>query len=283
MKSIKLFLLAIIAVCFCTNVSAYELGETTMVDGYPAIVIYVDESGEHGLFMTGTALTEEQFTNMQGETTISGEYAMPYISYPDKMNVDGKLKKLLKSKLLPNIGGTGLENMQVINQFCEENSLDMATYFPLEYWATQLGDGWYIPGADEIKYFRILITGEGPAKSTIKIDPIKQTQEKIDVLKAGFDQISNENSVFSVFPTYQWGVYSSTFNETLWSKDKQNKKYIHQEDHFVNVVINGPMEAAKGKKYGAKDNQASPVERLSLTVCYLTNKWWAQVVAVKKF
>lgn len=283
MKSIKLFLLAIIAICFCTNVSAYELGETMIVDGYPAMVIYVDESGEHGLFMTGTALTEEQFTNMQGETTISGEYAMPYISYPDKINVDGKLKKLLKSKLLPNIGGNGVENMQAINQFCEENSLDMATYFPLEHWATQLGDGWYIPSADEIKYFRMLITGEGPAKSLFKIDPIKETAERMEVLKTGFDKISNENSVFSVFPTYLWGVYSSTFNETPWSKDKQNKKYIHQEDHFAGVAIQGPIENARGKKYGAKDNQASPIERLSLTVCYLTNKWWAQVVAVKKF
>ena len=90
-------------------------------------------------------------------------------------------------------------------------------------------------------------------------------------------------SVFSVFPNPAFGIYSSTFNGTPWSKDKQNKKYIHQEDHFVNVVMMGPLENARGKKYGAKDNQASPVERLSLTVCYLTNKWWAQVVAVKKF
>ena len=34
------------------------------------------------------------------------------------------------------------------------------------------------------------------------------------LLKAGFDQISNENSVFSVFPNPAFGIYSSTFNGT---------------------------------------------------------------------
>ena len=55
MKSIKLFLLAIIAVCFCTNVNAVELGDYMEIDGVPSIVIYVDASGEHGLVMSATA------------------------------------------------------------------------------------------------------------------------------------------------------------------------------------------------------------------------------------
>ena len=55
MKSIKLFLLAIIAMCFCANVNAVELGDYMEIDGVPAIVIYVDATGEHGLVMSAIA------------------------------------------------------------------------------------------------------------------------------------------------------------------------------------------------------------------------------------
>ena len=60
MKSIKLFLLAVIAVCFCTNVNAVELGDYMEIDGIPSIVIYVDDSGEHGLVMSATAYDSKE-------------------------------------------------------------------------------------------------------------------------------------------------------------------------------------------------------------------------------
>ena len=55
MKSIKLFLLAVVAICFCINVNAVELGDYMEIDGVPSIVIYVDATGEHGLVMSAVA------------------------------------------------------------------------------------------------------------------------------------------------------------------------------------------------------------------------------------
>ena len=291
--------------CLCaisTKALAIEVGDAVIVDGYPVIVIYVDETGEHGLYMTGTALTEEQFTasdekaNKYAEKYMAKQgieqpadmpvlkYAMPYIQYAKKMKVSGKLKKQIESDLLPKIGGKGEENLNVVKQFCSDKSVDMATFFPLEYWATQLGEGWFIPGAEEIYYFRQMITGNGPSKTDIKMDATKkEATDKSTIIMQNFAAKAGVQQVKATLPFLHEKIYTSTFDNTPWSEDKENKKYITIEDHFTNVMIIGPMAAAQGKKYGAKEEQASPISRLSYRAAYISNAWWAQVVAVKKF
>ena len=300
MKKIVMALLCLLAIF--TKAQAIEVGDAAIVDGYPVVVIFVDESGEHGLYMTGTALTEEQFTGVDTKANKRAEkymkkqgielpegmpelkYPMPFIKYAEKMKVPGKMKKQIESELLPKIGGQGEENQKAILQFCEDNKLDAATFFPLEYWATQLGEGWYIPGADEVFYLRQMITGNGPAKNDFCMDMTKkENTTKLSEVMQKFGAKAGEQQFMITFPGLHEKIYTSTFDNTPWSEDKENKKFITIEDHFTNVMINGPMAAASAKKYGAKEEQASPVARISYRGAYITNAWWGQVVAVKKF
>lgn len=300
MKKNLMALLCLLAIF--TKAQAIEVGDAAIVDGYPVVVIYVDESGEHGLYMTGTALTEEQFTGADAKANKTAEkymkkhglempegmpemkYPMPFIKYAEKMKVSGKMKKQIESDLLPKIGGKGEENQKAIQQYCSEKSLDMATFFPLEYWATQLGEGWYIPGAEEVIYFRQMITGNGPAKTDLKMDATKkEATEKMTAIMQNFAAKAGEKQFKVTFPVIHEKIYTSTLDGTPWSEDKENKKFITLEDHFTNVMINGPFAAANAKKYGAKEEQASPVGRISYRAAYISNAWWAQVVAVKKF
>lgn len=298
----KTFMALLCLLALFTKAQAVEVGDAVIVDGYPALVIYVDASGEHGLYMTGTALTEEQFKGADEQANKYAEKymkkqgielpadmpvlkcAMPYIKYTEKMKVSGKMKKQIESDLLPKIGGQGEANQKTIQEFCAVNSFDLATFFPLEYWATQLGEGWYIPGAEEVFYFRQMITGNGPAKSDLKMDATqKEATEKLTEIMQKFAAKTAELQVKVTLPTVHEKIYTSTFDKTPWSEDKENKKYIALEDHFTNVMINGPFAAANAKKYGAKEEEASPMPRISYRAAYISNAWWAQVVAVKKF
>ena len=300
MKKCLMALLCLLALF--TKAQAFEIGDVAIVDGFPVIVIYVDETGQHGLYMTGTALTVEQFVasnvkaNKAAEKYIAKQgiempagmpslkYGMPYIEYAQKIKVPGKMKKQIENELLPNIGGQGADNLKAVQKFCAERAIDMKTFFPLEYWATQLGEGWFIPGAEEIFYFRQMITGNGPAKSDLKMDATKKdATEKSSSIIQKFAAKAGEQQVIVSLPSLYEKIYTSTFDNTPWSEDKENKKYITLEDHFTNVMVNGPMAAAQAQKFGAKEEQASPIARLSYRAAYISNAWWAQVVAVKKF
>lgn len=193
MKSIKLFLLAVIAVCFCTNVSAVELGDYMEIDGVPSIVIYVDATGEHGLVMSAVAPNSlgeketkfaaafspmnrinaqkifssknwQEYKNMaRDEYGIErADFEAAYMELPtldySEYYVAGtnNNKELIKEHLVNLAWQTtefGKENAKVIRNYCEENDVDMKTFFPDQYWAESLGEGWFIPGIAEIQLY----------------------------------------------------------------------------------------------------------------------------------
>lgn len=181
MKSIKLFLLAIIAVCFCTNVNAVELGDYMEIDGVPSIVIYVDATGEHGLVMSATAHIENNkgiqriFASKQWEEYKSrciNEFGKPrpdfeaaYLEMPEyDYKAYKKIRKKIMKKHLPALASMltekGKENAEKIADYCADNGLDMSIYFPDQVWAQALGEGWFIPGNAEIELYADFL-GEG--------------------------------------------------------------------------------------------------------------------------
>jgi hypothetical protein len=165
----KKFLVVMVCTLSCTFAHAYKLGEHVRVDNIPSIVIYVDSTGEHGLFMSATAchdkkevqkvfeLEKEIFDNDSAAFVQQGfedaYLSMPSFDYIKYNNTKMKRQKklvLLRNKTTP----YGKENSRIIAEFCKENNVDINEYFPEQVWASQLGEGWFIPGNAELELFR---------------------------------------------------------------------------------------------------------------------------------
>ena len=56
----KKFLVVMVCTLSCTFAHAYKLGEHVRVENIPSVVIYVDSTGEHGLFMSATACHDKK-------------------------------------------------------------------------------------------------------------------------------------------------------------------------------------------------------------------------------
>ena len=162
-----MFLLCSTMFPLATSAQTYRVGEAFVKDGVPCIVINVDESGEHGLAMslrpTWKALKTAKKT---------GEYKWFYHS----RKLKGKEAKLIaecraeyynrfKSDTLRiRTSGvstavrtvtsiSGRENMKNVIDYCDDKGISMEMYFNEYYWAQNLGEGWFIPGAEELEMF----------------------------------------------------------------------------------------------------------------------------------
>jgi len=123
-------------------------------------------------------------------------------------------------------------NMKAVLAFCENNNYDMETYFPSYYWATNLGDKWFIPGAYEVELIsRIITDGIGiEREKTVVSAALKEYQTK-----AGGPYFYD---VFNI-----QDMLSSTFILSDWAEDPDNKdKLGHVES----------TEEAKGQWYDYK-------------------------------
>lgn len=172
------------------------VGEYMVKDGIPGIVIYVDQSGEHGLVMSEPGIHENKkgkLENLAKKKSVGdlgkdnkwitkliplyNEGKIPYIPSPKK--VDKKLKNKYISDLLSKFNDSGKHNTKIIKDYCAKNNIDMSVFFPEQYWTTQLGDGtWYMAGNKELSYYADLIgLGEGYDKYYKGIQ-YKQLQNK---------------------------------------------------------------------------------------------------------
>lgn len=142
-----------------------------------ALVVYVDESGEHGLLMSPTALRDGSLilkyaaknAGMSVEDFIAA-MPMPIMARGEK---DSKISKVMKEMMSQNLNGTnGVENCKNIADYCESNGLPMEAYFPEMSWAASLGEGWFIPGTDELEiYANVIAQGVGKANSAFEKNP----------------------------------------------------------------------------------------------------------------
>lgn len=268
MKSIKLFLLAIIALCFCTNVNAVELGDYMEIDGVPSIVIYVDASGEHGLVMSAIAPNSlgEKETKLAAAFSVQNrinaqkifssdgwkEYKnrardqygieradfeaaymeLPTLDYYEYYGMIGKkIFKEFEKKHLKNLAWQttefGKENAKVIRNYCEENDVDMKTFFPDQYWAESLGDGWFIPGVAEIELYTQFL--EQPTGTTYKTKtPFNYANDtalwRYDVtihrLELGYTGMTGLTTHIFFAPSI---VKTSTLYKSEWSLSEENR------------------------------------------------------------
>lgn len=225
----KISLLALLCCAMLTQAQRYEVGQLIPQGSWSALVVYVDESGEHGLMMSPTALRDgtpalKYYAKKAGMSVEDLVAAMP-LPLMSKGEKDSKIAKVMKEMMSQNLNGTnGVENCKNIADYCEANGLPMDAYFPEMAWAASLGDGWFIPGTDELEIYANVIA-RGVGKKNYKgymahaDDHRKELNKKV---LENFQDGVTETTIY--FPQF---IGSSTFacNKTF-EKDPANKGKI---------------------------------------------------------
>ena len=67
--------------------------------------------------------------------------------------------KPVYTEILNRLTDDGKINTEQIKAFCSEKGLSMQDYFPWEYIAEQHGEGWFVPGDNELKLFATFYSG----------------------------------------------------------------------------------------------------------------------------
>ncbi len=179
----------ILSFCLCLatalGAQAQKLGDYMVIDGVPSFVFYVDETGEHGLAMSVPAVSKsvtskdintflkhaERYSGMKKDKWQEGEYdglvewyqnessRFDKGSYSQALKENENFKEELFTELVPRLGEEGEANATAIKEYCEEKNISMQEMFPWEYWASQLGEGWFIPGDKEIQLYATYYCG----------------------------------------------------------------------------------------------------------------------------
>ncbi|MBQ7449511.1 MAG: hypothetical protein IJS73_06905 [Paludibacteraceae bacterium] len=225
----KICLLALLCCAMFVQAQRYEVGQMIPQGTWNALVVYVDESGEHGLLMSPTAMREgtsvlkdaAKNAGMSVEDFIA-TMPLPVMARGEK---DSKISKKMKEMMSQNLNGTnGVENCKNIADYCESNGLSMEAYFPEVVWAASLGEGWFIPGTDELElYAGVIAKGVGKGKDKKLSGLIKFDVKRDSLNKKVKENFQNgEAGGIAYFPS---SICSSTFGCNK-SFEKANKKKI---------------------------------------------------------
>ncbi len=171
----------ICSLCICVAglaaANAQKPGDYMEIGGIPAFVFYVDETGQHGLAMSMPAVYKHTLkkldkyvkkgviTEKQAEIAKSG-LTLDIEGYKKSGMLNPKNKTALFEELIPLLSDDGEKNALTIAFYCNDKNLSMEEKFPWEYWATRLGEGWFIPGDKELLlYAQFYVGGEGKSNS----------------------------------------------------------------------------------------------------------------------
>ena len=162
------------ALFLCVTLSkAQNLGDYMEIDNIPGFVFYLDETGEHGLVMSYPAVSQEQakkidkkIKKMASKGKIPEGIPEEKIKASERLRMAGpsksisfKEKKKLYEDLLPLLTSDGEKNAEIIADYCKNKNILIQDYFPNQHWASQLGNGWFIPGEKEVTLFAKFYTG----------------------------------------------------------------------------------------------------------------------------
>lgn len=238
----KFCILALMCCAMFAQAQRYEVGQIIPQGTWNALVVYVDESGEHGLLMSPTAMREgtlvlksaAKAANMTIEELVA-TMPLPLMSKGEK---DAKIVKVMKEMMKQNLNGTnGQDNCKNIAEYCEANGLSMDAYFPEATWAASLGEGWFIPGTDELElYASVIAKGVGKEKDK-KLSGLTKFDVKRDSLNKKIQDDYQSGETGGVIMYFPSSICSSTFgcNKTF---EKANKKKI--------VKVNGGSSSGGG-------------------------------------
>ena len=167
MKRILIFSATILFASFAY--AQYAVGDYYELDGIPSIVVYVDQTGSHGMVMSYPAVSSEKqvkallkknyIPRNLADRYLKGDIA--YLLFQKKK--DKKIVKDIKATVCAQTGGDGKENARIIRDYCASSGITVEQYFEQQAWAEHLGSGWYIPGDNELTHIgRFLLQGSEP-------------------------------------------------------------------------------------------------------------------------
>lgn len=183
------------------------LGEYIELDGVPAFIFYLNEEENHGLAMSIPGYERKDLKKIDklvDKGYMSAEQAEVFYNNPiglfNNQGVGVKKSKEIFEGLIGKLSGNGKENQEQIVKYCEENNLSLQEVFPMQYWAQSLGEGWYIPGDNELTAFaKFYFGGLG-----------KENSLGIKFQYHAKDLCSSELIQQSLFVMVFYGLYSST-------------------------------------------------------------------------
>lgn len=166
MKTKAITLVMMLTAWLCASAQK-SLGDYIEIDGIPSFIFYLDESGEHGLAMkihndvkgldlkyvekALKKMPEEQLTAVRNSMNSPSTNAMT-------LKKDKEMRPLYE-ELKEKLSGDGKANTSIICHFCEEKGLSLMEYFTAVWMAKEMGEGWFIPGDNELKLFATFFCG----------------------------------------------------------------------------------------------------------------------------
>lgn len=184
-----------------------NLGDYIEIDNVPSFVFWLDQSGEHGLAMSIPAFdakSGKKADKLVKKGLMTKEQATIFKNNPlGKFNgqgIGGKKSKDVFTDLIDRLSDNGKTNQEQIIAYCEEKGISLQEIFPLQYWAKNLGEGWYIPGDQELTYFADFYFGGLGKNNSLGIK--FQYHAK--------DLCSNELIQRSLFRMVYYGFFSSS-------------------------------------------------------------------------
>lgn len=288
MKTIKLLAILCLSIV-CSHSYAAQVGDIMLVDGIPAIVISTDETGQHGLVCSSMAVTsndvkyeasqimlKEKLSEEEAREKVLSRMTVPVLMY---LNIDNKQMKQYVADLATSSSIYGKENAELIRTYCKDNDVDMATYFPEQYWATQLGEGWFIPGVYELEqYVAFLTDGHKVVGKKIKASHMKASDEKAVNAKIKEIEATSEKELGTAIKL-STTAKSSTFTKSPYKKTKEGKKKV--ESTNKGSIFGAILLAAAHK---SEYLQLQIVGHPTIHWGFVTDGTYAQwVIAVKEF
>ncbi|MBR2204211.1 MAG: hypothetical protein IJ914_08520 [Prevotella sp.] len=164
----------------CTMlVQAQQLGDYMEIGGVPGFVFYLDESGEHGLVMSFYKMDEKDAKKLAKKGNLAEEKALR-LALPEKEKIKVKSKEMdaYREDLASLLTDDGKYNRMAIADYCKKNNLDLSIFKGQDF-AAFLGDGWFIPGDNELeKFAKFYVGGLGEGNSFSVKAIINNAKEK---------------------------------------------------------------------------------------------------------
>lgn len=191
----------------CVSTFAQQLGDYIEIGRVPAFVFYLDETGQHGLAMSIPAYdakSVKKTDKLVKRGLMTTEQATIFKNNPlgkfNSQGSGGKKSEELFTGLIDRLTDNGHTNQEQIIAYCEENNISLQERFPMQYWAKNLGEGWFIPGDNELTEFAKFYFGGLGKKHSLGIK--FQYHAK--------DLCSNELIQESLFRIVFYGLFSSS-------------------------------------------------------------------------
>lgn len=166
MKTRAITLTMMLTAWLCASAQK-SLGDYIEFDGIPSFIFFLDESGEHGLAMmihsdvnkSTLKHMEKALSNLTEEQVMAVRKSMNTPSTNTMTLKKDKDMRPLYEELKAVLSDDGKANTSRICHFCEEKGLSLEEYFPAVWIAREKGEGWFIPGDNELKLFASFFCG----------------------------------------------------------------------------------------------------------------------------